>query len=298
MCAALNIQTGLNQGNSVPKSVFIILWVIIIMECLSFCIAKSIDLSRLDNHFKNSPTLFTSVKTRDVIKLNPVNNKDHIIYIFKNGTVVSWGIKRYQINYYLNTIKQLIDKPVAILVHDEFHYKIGGKTAIEPHDFFDVDCLTIEEDSDELKLSLSYGFSQSAKLQYFETIIDALIEKYNPMIQSLSHKGGMPIRRKQIQQIIGEILGAKSELNLISNFLYHPKYFWQHPTLEEHFIMLERYLHIQRRVNAINHRLDTLNEIFEMFNGYLENRHAHNLEIIIIVLIAIEIILFISNFHF
>lgn len=267
------------------------------MECLSFCVAKTIDLSRLDNHFKNSSTLFTSVKTRDVIKISPCNNTDHTVFIFKNGTVVSWGIKRYQINEYLNTIKLLIDKPVPILVHDEFHYQIGEKTAIEPHDFFDVDCLTMENDSDELKLSLSYGFSQSVKLQYFETIIDALIEKYNPMIQTLSHKGEMPISRKQIQKIIGEILGAKSEMNLISNFLYHPKYFWQHPTLEEHFTMLERYLHIQRRVNAINHRLDTLNEIFDMFNGYLDNRHGHNLEIIIIVLIALEILIAVVRPH-
>lgn len=267
------------------------------MECLSFCIAKTIDLTRLDNHFKNSPAEFTSIKTRDVIKLNPSQNRDHTVFIFKNGTVVSWGVRRYQINEYLNTIKQLIDKPVTLLVHDEFHYQISDKTAIEPHDFFDVDCLTMENDSDELKLSLSYGFSQSVKLQYFETIIDALIEKYNPMIQTLSHKGEMPISRKQIQKVIGEILGAKSEMNLISNFLYHPKYFWQHPTLEEHFTMLERYLHIQRRVNAINHRLDTLNEIFEMFNGYLESRHSHHLEIIIIVLIALEIIIAILKPH-
>ncbi|MFA6303090.1 MAG: RMD1 family protein [Legionella sp.] len=268
------------------------------MECLSFCVAKTIDLTRLDNHFKNSPILYTSVKTRDVLKLSPRDNKEHTIFIFKNGTVVSWGVKRYQINDYLNKIKHLIDRPVTILVHDEFHYQLGDKTSIEPHDYFDVDILTIEEDSDEIKLSLSYGFSQSVKLQYFETIIDALIEKYNPMIQTLSNRGHMPISRTQIQQVIGEILGAKSELNLISNFLYHPKYFWQHPTLEEHFTMLERYLHMPRRVNAINHRLDTLNEIFDMFNGYLQNRHGHNLEIIIIVLITIEIIVGVLKFHF
>ncbi len=268
------------------------------MECLSFCIAKSIDLSRIDTHFKNSTDEFTSLKTRDVLKLSPKNDKEHTLFVFKNGTVVSWGIKRYQINRYLETIKQLIEKPVAILVHDEFHFQYGDKTSIEPHDFFDVDCLIIEDNTDELKLSLSYGFSQSVKLQYFETIIDGLIEKYNPMIQTLSHTGEMAISRNQIQQIIGEILGAKSEMNLISNFLYHPKYFWQHPTLEAHFIMLERYLHIQRRVNAINHRLDTLNEIFEMFNGYLDNRHGHNLEIIIIVLIVLEIVVAVLNLHF
>jgi len=62
--------------------------------------------------------------------------------------------------------------------------------------------------------------------------------------------------------------------------------------------MLEHYLHIQRRVKAINHRLDTLNEIFDMFHHYLDNHHAHVLELIIIALIAIEIIFGVLNLHF
>ncbi|ARG98648.1 RMD1 family protein [Legionella micdadei] len=268
------------------------------MECLSYCIANSIDLSRLDTYFKTSLPGYSSLRTRDVLKINRADTSNTLIFVFKNGTVVSWGVKRHQVKNYLNIINQFADRPVSFLVRDEFSYKIGEKTAIEPHGFFDVDCLTMDDDSDELKLSFSYGFSQSVKLQYFETIIEALIEKYNPMMQSLSSKGHMPISRNKIRQIIGEILGAKSEMNLISNFLYHPKYFWQHPTLEEYYTMLERYLHIQRRVNAINHRLDTLSEIFDMFNGYLETRHSHSLEIIIIVLIAIEIVFDVLNFLF
>ncbi|KTD20917.1 Uncharacterised ACR, YagE family COG1723 [Legionella lansingensis] len=268
------------------------------MECLSYCIANSIDLTRLDTYFKNSQLGYNSVRTRDVLKLSHRDTPHALAFVFKNGTIVSWDIKRYQISTYLDIIRPFGDKLVTFLVRDEFSFRIGEKTAIEPHGYFDVDCLTIDADSDELKLSFSYGFSQSVKLQYFETIIEALIEKYNPMIQSISNKGGMPISRNRIRQVIGEILGAKSEMNLISNFLYHPKYFWQHPTLEEYYTMMERYLHIQRRVNAINHRLDTLNEIFEMFNSYLETRHSHNLEITIIVLIAIEIIFAVLNIHF
>ena len=268
------------------------------MECLSYCIANSIDLTRLDNHYKTTLVGYVSVKSRDILKLSPCDSNSTLVFVFKNGTVVSWGVKRYQMNAYLDTIRLFADKPVPFRVRDEFSYQLSDKTAIEPHDFFDVDCLRIEMDSDELKLSLSYGFSQSVKLQYFETVLEALIEKYTPLIHSLSNKSGITVTRNQIRHVIGEILSAKSEMNLISNFLYHPKYFWQHPTLEEHFIMLERYLHIQRRVNAINHRLDTLNEIFDMFNGYLENRHSHSLEIIIIVLITFEIAFNVFGFHF
>ena len=268
------------------------------MECLSYCIANKIDLTRLDNHYKTTLVGYVSVKSRDTLKLSPCNAKNTLVFVFKNGTVVSWGLKRYEMGPYLETIKLFADKLISFPVHDEFIYLLSDKTAIGPHDYFEVDRLTIDNEGEDLKLSLSYGFSQSVKLQYFETVLEALIEKYTPLINTLSNKGEITATRKEIRHVIGDILGATSEMNLLSNFLYHPKYFWQHPTLEEHFIMLERYLHIQRRANAINHRLDTLNEIFDMFNGYLENNHAHRLEVIIIILIAIEIMSNLFRFHF
>jgi len=271
------------------------------MECLSFCISDDIDLARLDHHYKTNLTGYIATRSRDVLKISPIHDADTLVFVFKNGTLVTWGLKRYQVQAYIDSALLFANKKAAFRAHDEFTYHIGTKTAIEPHDYFDVDCLSIEESSahnNELKLSLSYGFSQSVKLQYFETMIETLIEKNIPIIRNLSRKEKKSINSSQIKTVIGEIILAKSEMNLISNFLYHPKYFWQHPTLEEDYIMLEHYLHIQRRVKAMNHRLDTLNEIFDMFHHYLDNRHAHMLELIIIILIAIEIIFGVLNLHF
>jgi required for meiotic nuclear division protein 1 len=270
------------------------------MECLSFCIADQIDLTRLDVFLKQTYPDFHISRYRDVLKFKFSSQKSILIYIFKNGTVVSWGIQRYRIQPYLNQFGKFALHPLAIQVHDEFSYHLGDSTKIAPHGYYDVDCLTIDKDIDDedVRLSLSYGFAQSVKLQYFETLQENLIEKYTPFINNLSHKGELFLSRNSMRQIIGEILIAKSEMNLISNFLYHPKFFWRHPSLEEYYTLLERYLHIQRRVNAINHRLDTLNEIFDMFNSYLENRHSTSLELIIIALIAIEIIFGVLNFHF
>ena len=269
------------------------------MECLSYCIGAKIDLNRLDNFFKTDYPDHIAVRNRDVLKISPKANLDMLIFVFRNGTVVTWAIKRYNVVNYLSIIKPFTEKPVPFLVRDAFIYLRGDKTAIEPHDYFEVDCLTVDRslDNDDLKLSISYGFSQSVKLQYFETVLEALIDKYTPLIQSLSTKGKMPGSRSKILKIIVELMDAKSEMNLISNFLYHPKYFWQHPTLEEYYTMLERYLHIQRRINSINHRLDTLNEIFDMFNSYLQNQHSHNLEVIIIVIIFFETLFSALNFH-
>lgn len=270
------------------------------MECLSFCISNHLDLAGVDHFFKANPSLYLSNRFRDGVKLNHPTHPSRLIFVFKNGTVVCWGMKRYLIPQLLSYLRSFADNPIHSNVHDEFSYRIAEQTTIKPHDYFDVDCLTLDaaEDGDELRLSLSYGFSQSVKLQYFEMLIEHLAERYTPFIETVSKTGDIPISRKKIQQANGEILGTKTELNLISNFLYHPKYFWQHPTLEQYFTMLERYLHLPRRASAINHRLDTIDEIFDMFNRYLENRHAHILELIIILLIAAETIFGVMNFHF
>lgn len=143
------------------------------MECLSYCIANKIDLTRLDNHYKTTLVGYVSVKSRDTLKLSPCNANNTLVFVFKNGTVVSWGLKRYEMGPYLETIKLFADKLISFPVHDEFIYLLSDKTTIGPHDYFEVDRLTIDNDEEDLKLSLSYGFSQSVKLQYFETVLEA-----------------------------------------------------------------------------------------------------------------------------
>ncbi len=266
------------------------------MECLSFCIAKSIDLNQLERRLLEEKSL-KFMKIRQIIKFYSKDKPDKQGFLFSNGAVVTWGYKRYEAQRLVSKIKRLCEFAIKHPPHDEFSYRVGEKTLIKPHDYFGVDCITLEEDSEEIKLSLSYGFAQSVKLQYFESRLEGLIDKYTPIISVLSSKGQMHISRKKTRKIIGEILATKSEMNLISNFMYHPKYFWQHPTMEVYFCMLEDYMDIARRIRAINHRLDTLNEIFDMFSGYLENKHSHSLEIIIIILIAVEIVIALLNIH-
>lgn len=266
------------------------------MECLSFCIAQSIDLNHMEPHLIKYKSL-KCLKFRQLIKFRHKDTPLKMGFLFKNGSLVTWGFKRYEAKHLVKHIKRQCENPIKHHPHDEFSYRQGDDTTIRPHEYFDVDCLTLAEDSDDIKLSLSYGFAQSVKLQYFESRLEGLIDKYSPVISVLSNTGQMHISRTKTRKIIGEILATKSEMNLISNFMYHPKYFWQHPSLEVYFSMLEDYLDIERRINAINHRLDTLNEIFDMFSGYLENKHSHGLEVIIIVLIAVEIIIALLNIH-
>lgn len=265
------------------------------MECLSYCLAEKIDLQLLEKNAR-ALEIYKVSRQSQVIILDPIGLRG-VCFIFSNGTMVTWGMKRYQLRPFLNLVAQSSNQLLAKPLFDGVSYVKSDVTKLAPHDYFNVELLMLEEIDLETTLSLSYGFSQSVKLKYFEEKLETLIQRYLPMTQKLSKKGKMFASRKKVQKIISEILSAKAELNLTSDFLYAPKFFWQHPNLEENFLKLRKYMDVQVRAETVNEKLNTLNEIFLMFNSYLETQHSYRLEVVIIILIAIEIIFNVLNLH-
>lgn len=266
------------------------------MRCFSYCLGNEFNLNALDNYLKRHAR-YHITRYRGVIQVE-LKEQNQLIFFFSNGTLVSWNLNQKDTLYWLELSKPFIQSPLLSYSRDEFSYRISDKTTIKPHRYFNVDCLTLEEDSQELKLSIAYGLSQSIKLNSYELRLERLFQTYTPIIEEVKKVKIKPISRRKIHKIIAEILVEKSELNLVSNFLYQPVFFWQHPTLERYYTLMEEYMDIEKRVTALNQRLDTLNDIFDVLHSYLDNQHGHFLEVIIIVLIAIEIIFNLLNLHF
>lgn len=264
------------------------------MECLSYCIAEKISISTLEKELRSKSGFKLNKHWRALEIYNSETNA--YCYVFSNGTIVAWNLKRYQMKAYFDWILLACTGALAQPLFDGFFVQQDTKTTAKPHDFFNVDCFFLESDDAELKLSLSYGCSQSIKLKYYEARLEALIEQCMPISMQLRTTRSR-LSRKKIRSIISDIILFKAELNLTSNFLYQPKFFWQKPSLEPYFAMLERYLDIFKRTETLNKQLNTLNEVFILFSGYLDNKHSNFLEIIIIVLIALEILFNLLKFH-
>lgn len=264
------------------------------MECLTYCLYHGIDLAALEKLFK-ADKRYHVTRRSGLLEIHD-HSSQAALYVFQKGTIVAWNLKRYQLPQYFNMLDQVgINKMTAPML-DKFFYQIGKETKIEPHRYFNVDCLTLHEDDPELKLGLSYGFSQSIKLQAYEALLENLIDRCRPLTKQMADFGGIKLPSKKIRKIIGEITLVKEEISLASNLLYQPKFFWQHPALEEYYHMIHDYLDIDERTEVINHQLDTLSEIFMMFNSYLESKHSYNLELLIVALLVLEVI--VALFHF
>ncbi|MFT4940233.1 MAG: putative Rmd1/YagE family protein, partial [Paraglaciecola sp.] len=71
-----------------------------------------------------------------------------------------------------------------------------------------------------------------------------------------------------------------------------PEFFWEYPEFESIYNLAARYLEIHTRVDLLSKKLATIHELFDMLADEQKHQHSSFLEWIIIILIAVEIVMF------
>lgn len=264
------------------------------MRCVSFCTAKAYSLNGLSNFFKNKK--FITKLYRNVLHVS-VADKSADLFFFSHGCFVSWNLKRKNEQFLLQEIKPFSTEPLDRIETDYFSFIYGDETSLETHERFNTDVITLESDNVQIKLAISYGLAESIKLEYYEELIKNTIKKNSQLPEELAKSGKILLSRKAISQRMGEIFIEMSSVNLNSGYLDVPEYFWRFPNLENYYTMTEQFLDITRRVAALNQRLDVLHQFFDMLTGQLQFQHSSLLEVIIILLIFIEIVISLVQWH-
>ena len=96
--------------------------------------------------------------------------------------------------------------------------------------------------------------------------------------------------KKEISKQIGVLFNERYYINLHSDILDTPEFFWRRPSYEPLYLMTAEFLDIQTRHNILNHRLNMIHELYTILANELNYKHSTRLEVIIIILIAIEVI--------
>jgi uncharacterized Rmd1/YagE family protein len=71
-----------------------------------------------------------------------------------------------------------------------------------------------------------------------------------------------------------------------------PEFFWDYPELEEGYLKLAKYLELQPRIDILTRKLDTIQGLLDMLADEQNHKHSAFLEWIIIVLIAVDIVIY------
>lgn len=264
------------------------------LRCDSYCTATSYDLLGLASYFKRKG-YFTRL-SKDFLHVASLK-KPGDLFFFNYGCFVAWGFKKSFQERLLETVKEFSTQPLANIEVDHFYYHYGDETTIDTHERFRLDIISLESEDVQVKLAISYGLAQSIKLEAFEEAIKEVIKKNSYLPEEIASRGVISLSRRAIFKRMGEIFIARSSININIEYLDAPEFFWRNPSLEPFYIMIKKFLDIQSRVMALNQKIDVLQELLDILNSQVQHRHSSLLESIIILLIVVEIIMSLFQFH-
>lgn len=254
------------------------------MRCTCYSTAATYDTPRLFQHLQRlGPTqLFRDVVHIQIVEDNRLKGD---LFYFSYGTVVCWGFTEQEEKEIIQSLKEFEREPHPKIELDEFTFDYAEAIKIEE------DEILLHNKSTLTKLAVSHGIAQSVKLSTFEELIKKTIEHTKTLPLDLARKGKIPLSRKEISQKMGEIFIERNFINLHSDILDTPEFFWDYPELEPFYRRTAHYLDVSKRVEILNKRLNVVHELFEILSSELNHQHTSRLELIIIVLIFIEVTL-------
>lgn len=261
------------------------------MRCASYCTTSEYKMNDLVinlNKIGLEPTHFDDVL---YIQKEQVKNLDPIdVFFFPFGCITIWGAEESQEKMILEDIVALQANQTDEIMSDFIYFdydETTGKTFIDE----EKNQIILADKSTFIKLSISHALAQSVKLSVLEKSVSNLIVKTTPIQQELASTGCVSLSKKEISQQIGILFNERYSINLHSDILDTPEFFWRRPSYEPLYLMTAEFQDIQIRQDILNHRLNMIHELYNILSNDLNYKHSTRLEWIIIILITIEVVL-------
>ncbi len=265
------------------------------MRCTSYCTASSYKMNELVEMFVSKG--FEPKYYDDVVHVQKEYGKSKPavdIFYFPFGCVTIWGAEEVKEKNIVAELEDFaiekVDDTSSDLIY--YHYDLeGSKTFIDE----EKNDIILNSNLAFVKLSISHALAQSVKLNILEASVTKLIEKTAPLQKELASKGRVSLSKTEISKQIGVLFNERYSINMHSDILDVPEFFWRRPSYEPLYLMTVEFQDIQLRQNIMNNRLDLINDLYGVLSNELNYRHSTRLEIIIIVLIAIEVVVALTS---
>ncbi|KAB8338928.1 hypothetical protein FH972_021868 [Carpinus fangiana] len=135
---------------------------------------------------------------------------------------------------------------------EEFHFEYNPAIP-RPRVFNDM--ITLRSGDHMIKLAMSHAIAQSTKLSFFEERMADTMAEAQSIPRRLALTGDLGMKREENVRILGRLYMTRVDVNLSSNMLDVPKFFWDsEPTLNPLYSAVREYLEISPRIQMLNER--------------------------------------------
>jgi uncharacterized Rmd1/YagE family protein len=219
------------------------------------------------------------------------------MFVFGYGVVVFWNFTDRQEKDILADLTfaenesgiSLATRPQPALDFEteEFHFEYNPEIS-RPRIFNDM--ITLRSGDHMIKLAMSHAISQSTKLSFFEERMERTMHEAQYVPRRLALTGRLGMKREEVVKILGRLFMSRVDVNLSSNVLDVPNFFWDsEPTLHPLYSAVREYLEIKPRIQVLNERCRVFLDLAEILSDSIADRKMTNITWIIIILILLSI---------
>ena len=219
------------------------------------------------------------------------------MFIFSYGVAVFWNFtERQEKDILADLTFSESDTGFSLLIRaqtendletEEFHFEYSPETP-RPRVFNDM--ITLRSGDHMIKLAMSHAIAQSTKLCFFEQRMANQMVEAQHVPKRLALTGKLGLKREEVVKILGALFKSRVDVNLSSNVLDVPSFFWDsEPTLHPLYYAVREYLEIRPRIQVLNERCRVFLDLAEILSDSIADNKMSRLTWIIIVLIILSI---------
>jgi uncharacterized Rmd1/YagE family protein len=251
-------------------------------------IAEKLRLKDLRDRFSRAPMEFSNYEL--VVRYG----EDSFIFVYNYGAVVFFNVPEDVQEKELALIQDFRAPSDISRTSDQFLLEVQPAETSNKV-FFDriiVPALSFEK----IKIVCMH-LAESTALEYYEILIENLMEKTNTFSKKLERQGRILESSEDLIKFIGMCLNTKQEI--ISNLYIvdSPEETWESSELDKVFQELKLMMEIDTRYRALDYKIKIIQESVEVIVDLAKSKRETMLELVIILLIAFEVVLSIIKWH-
>lgn len=256
---------------------------------IAICFAESFRWESLKKHLLN--TQDSAIDSHDgFIHIQKNSGEKNLsVLLFSDGCGVFWGSNADTIDEWATKVKPFAKTWHSAKEHEEFDQKKSGKSKVEGN------TVSVDPEDKDGVIAISYALAQAVKLSQYEVYVEQTMYELEAIPLALAKHGKIPVSRQQALKKTGRILLVRSKINLHSDLIDTPDYFWDRPRSEKIYLEALKEMDLSKRLGNLNKRLDIMQNIYGLLISQIEHTHTFWLEITIILLIAFEVLFGLLN---
>lgn len=217
----------------------------------------------------------------------PLSGEHAYLLIYNFGSLVFFNAAEKEIETEMARMASFRGPAETMRTSDNFAIEVSTTAQNKAH----FDKLEVRELSyDSIKIA-SVLLAQSTALEYYEILIENLLEETNKFSKRLEKEGQYLEKNTDLIKFIGMCLNTRQEIIANLYIVDSPDEIWENNELERLFTDLKAVLDLEVRYRSLEHKIEIIQESIEIIVDLSKSRRMTQLELVIIGLFAVDIII-------